>query len=165
MTIYNDLMLSYDRLISTYNDLMRSDNRPMSTYIGLMRSDNRPMSTYIDLMRSYIGLMLSYDRLILIYGDLMASDNRLKPSDNHPKPSGNHPKPSARYTVPDRNLLEVFEKRQLYYWHREKSGSSAEVDYVIEKGGEVIPVEVKSGSTGKMQSLNLFIPEPGTICR
>ena len=53
----------------------------------------------------------------------------------------------------------VYTKAQLYYWHREKRGSSAEVDYLIEKDGQVITVEVKSGSTGKMQSLNLFIDE------
>ncbi len=51
------------------------------------------------------------------------------------------------------------EKNQLYYWHREKRGSNAEVDYLIEKGNQIVPVEIKSGSTGKMQSLNLFINE------
>jgi len=53
----------------------------------------------------------------------------------------------------------VYEKKQLHYWHREKRGSSAEVDYLIEQEGHVVPVEVKSGSSGKMQSLNLFIDE------
>lgn len=53
----------------------------------------------------------------------------------------------------------VFEKRSLYYWHREKRGSSAEVDYVIEMQGKIVPVEIKSGSRGKMQSLNLFMEE------
>jgi predicted AAA+ superfamily ATPase len=51
------------------------------------------------------------------------------------------------------------EKKQLYYWHREKRGSNAEVDYLIEERTEIVPVEIKSGSTGKMQSLNLFINE------
>lgn len=51
------------------------------------------------------------------------------------------------------------EKKQLYYWHREKRGSNAEVDYLIEEGSQIVPVEIKSGSTGKMQSLNLFINE------
>jgi hypothetical protein len=40
------------------------------------------------------------------------------------------------------------------------------VDYIIEQGGQVVPVEVNSGSTGKMQSMNLFISEkrsPGGI--
>lgn len=53
----------------------------------------------------------------------------------------------------------VYEKQQLYYWHREKRGSSAEVDYLIEHEDNIVPVEVKSGSSGKMQSLNLFIDE------
>jgi predicted AAA+ superfamily ATPase len=53
----------------------------------------------------------------------------------------------------------VYEKRQLYYWHRERRGSSAEVDYLIEHNGHILPVEIKSGGSGKMQSLNLFIEE------
>ena len=55
--------------------------------------------------------------------------------------------------------LIIAEKRQLYYWHREKRGSNAEVDYLLEHEGSVVPVEVISGSTGKMQSLNLYIDE------
>ena len=54
---------------------------------------------------------------------------------------------------------QVHEKKKMNYWHREKRGSSAEVDYLIEQENQVVPVEVKSGSTGKMQSLNLFIAE------
>jgi uncharacterized protein len=57
---------------------------------------------------------------------------------------------------------DVHEKKQLFYWHREKRGSSAEVDYVIEMNGEVVPVEVKSGSTGKMQSIYRFLEEKKT---
>ncbi len=53
----------------------------------------------------------------------------------------------------------AYEKGQIYYWHREKRGSNAEVDYLAEHKGHIVPVEVKSGSTGKMQSLNLFIEE------
>jgi predicted AAA+ superfamily ATPase len=47
----------------------------------------------------------------------------------------------------------------LFYWHREKRGSSAEVDYLIENKGAIIPVEVKSGNSGKMQSLYQFLSE------
>jgi hypothetical protein len=50
-------------------------------------------------------------------------------------------------------------KTQLYYWHREKQGSTAEVDYVIQKSDNLIPVEVKSGTQGKMQSLWQFLKE------
>lgn len=45
----------------------------------------------------------------------------------------------------------------LYCWRREETGSSAEVDYVIQYGSHVIPVEVKAGSTGSLKSLRLFM--------
>lgn len=48
-------------------------------------------------------------------------------------------------------------KPELFYWNREKRGSSAEVDYLIEKKSSLIPVEVKSGIQGKMQSLFMFL--------
>jgi predicted AAA+ superfamily ATPase len=54
------------------------------------------------------------------------------------------------------------EKKQLYYWHREKRGSNAEVDYLIEEGTQIVPLEIKSGTTGKMQSMNMFINEKRT---
>jgi len=47
----------------------------------------------------------------------------------------------------------------LYYWHREKHGSNAEVDYVIQLENKIIPIEVKSGTQGKMQSMNIFIEQ------
>ena len=53
-------------------------------------------------------------------------------------------------------------KTQLYYWHREKRGSTAEVDYLYKQEGHILPIEVKSGSSGKMQSLHKFIAETNT---
>ncbi len=50
-------------------------------------------------------------------------------------------------------------KTQLYYWHREKRGSSAEIDYLIQKSDHIIPIEVKSGRQGKMQSMWMFLNE------
>lgn len=47
--------------------------------------------------------------------------------------------------------------RELFYWHREARGSSAEVDYLIEDRGRVVPVEVKSGGRGGLKSLRLFL--------
>jgi len=49
--------------------------------------------------------------------------------------------------------------QQLYFWQREQRNNQAEVDYVIQRGEKIIPIEVKSGTSGKMQSLNLFIKE------
>jgi predicted AAA+ superfamily ATPase len=48
---------------------------------------------------------------------------------------------------------------ELYYWQREKGGSAAEVDYVVQQGQEIIPVEVKAGTKGAMQSMFLFLKE------
>lgn len=43
------------------------------------------------------------------------------------------------------------------FWVREKSQSSAEVDFVVQHQGKLIPVEVKAGSTGRMRSLHQFV--------
>ncbi|MBI5797160.1 MAG: DUF4143 domain-containing protein [Planctomycetes bacterium] len=47
----------------------------------------------------------------------------------------------------------------IYFWAREKRGSMAEVDYVINIGSNILPVEVKSGKEGKLKSLRMFIDE------
>jgi len=49
--------------------------------------------------------------------------------------------------------------QQLYYWQREQKNNHAEVDYIIQRGEKIIPIEVKSGTSGKMQSLHLFLKE------
>ncbi len=56
------------------------------------------------------------------------------------------------YTAPE-------QRAQLFYWQREQRGSHAEVDYLLTVKGEVIPVEVKSGKGGRLQSLHLFLEE------
>jgi len=48
---------------------------------------------------------------------------------------------------------------QLYYWHKEKRGSMAEVDYLLQKDNQIIPIEVKSGIKGRMQSIRIFMNE------
>ena len=48
---------------------------------------------------------------------------------------------------------------ELYYWMREKHGSEAEVDYVVQNGFDIVPVEVKSGTKGAMQSMYQFLTE------
>lgn len=48
---------------------------------------------------------------------------------------------------------------KLHYWVRQKNNSSAEVDYIYPYEGKLIPIEVKSGSIGKIKSLQLFMNE------
>jgi predicted AAA+ superfamily ATPase len=52
-----------------------------------------------------------------------------------------------------------YEKTTLYYWQRESKNSQAEVDYVIQKQDQIIPLEVKAGTKGAMQSMYLFLEE------
>ena len=59
-------------------------------------------------------------------------------------------------------LGSCYEKKSLYYWHRESKNSQAEVDYVIQKQDQIIPIEVKAGTKGAMQSMFLFIEEKKT---
>ena len=50
-------------------------------------------------------------------------------------------------------------RRKLYCWRREKAQSSAQIDYLIQRGTSIVPIEVKSGTQGGMKSLKLFMAE------
>jgi predicted AAA+ superfamily ATPase len=45
----------------------------------------------------------------------------------------------------------------LNFWVREKTTSSAEVDFIWPFEGKLIPIEVKSGAEGKLKSLHLYM--------
>ena len=55
-----------------------------------------------------------------------------------------------------RTINQPYIEPELYYWLREGKGS-AEIDYVIQHGTRIIPIEVKSGTTGTLRSLHLFM--------
>ncbi|BAV04222.1 hypothetical protein SAMN05421788_10449 [Filimonas lacunae] len=52
-----------------------------------------------------------------------------------------------------------YKQETLYYWHREAKNSNAEVDYVIQKSENIIPIEIKAGRKGSMRSMHLFLEE------
>jgi len=54
---------------------------------------------------------------------------------------------------------ELYAEPEAFCWMREKSQSSAEVDYVISFGETIVPVEVKAGKTGTLKSLHVFLRE------
>ena len=56
-----------------------------------------------------------------------------------------------------RTLSPPYIEPTLYCWHREVPGSNAEIDYLITHHTQVIPIEVKSGATGSLKSLHLFM--------
>ena len=49
--------------------------------------------------------------------------------------------------------------RQLTYWLREGRANNAEVDYVVDFSGHIVPIEVKAGRTGTLKSLHQFVAE------
>jgi len=56
-----------------------------------------------------------------------------------------------------RTIEATYVEPALYCWHREEVGSNAEIDYVIQHGNKVIPIEIKSGTTGTLKSLHIFM--------
>ena len=56
-----------------------------------------------------------------------------------------------------RTLCPLFMNPELYYWLRHVGTSDAEVDYVVQHGSHVVPIEVKAGETGGLKSLHLFM--------
>lgn len=53
--------------------------------------------------------------------------------------------------------LNFLRDQKPHFWVREKKGASSEVDLVYSYQGMVIPIEVKSGSTGSLKSLHQFM--------
>jgi len=51
---------------------------------------------------------------------------------------------------------------ELYCWVREKKNASAQIDFIVQCGEAIVPIEVKSGKQGKMQSMWVFMKEKNT---
>jgi len=52
-----------------------------------------------------------------------------------------------------------FLKPELFHWSRNTKGSEAEVDFMIEFDGQIIPIEVKAGTSRTMRSLIMLQKE------
>lgn len=48
---------------------------------------------------------------------------------------------------------------ELFFWARDAKNSQAELDFIVNNGGQIIPIEVKSGPNGKLKSLMAFLKE------
>jgi Holliday junction resolvase-like predicted endonuclease len=57
------------------------------------------------------------------------------------------------------NQQKSYSEPELFYWNRAKSGSTSELDYLFQIGGVILSVEVKSGTTGSLKSLHVFVSE------
>ncbi len=50
-----------------------------------------------------------------------------------------------------------FTNSKLFFWARDKKNSEAEVDYIINIGSKIFPIEIKSGKPGTLKSLKIFL--------
>lgn len=48
-------------------------------------------------------------------------------------------------------------KAEIYFWKRQEKNSTAEIDYLIQRGEQLVPIEVKSGHGSTLRSLHLFL--------
>jgi uncharacterized protein len=48
-------------------------------------------------------------------------------------------------------------KAEIHFWKRKEKNSAAEVDYLIQRGELILPIEVKSGHGSTLRSLHLFL--------
>ena len=59
------------------------------------------------------------------------------------------------------NLSRGADSPCLHYWLREGKTANAEVDYIISRGDWIVPIEVKSGKSGSLKSLQQFVRNKG----
>jgi len=54
------------------------------------------------------------------------------------------------------------DRPRLHYWQRDGASRNAEVDFLLQRGASVLPIEVKAGSSGTLRSLHQFmLKHPG----
>lgn len=53
--------------------------------------------------------------------------------------------------------LNTFNQKKPHFWVRDKAQTTSEVDLLYHHRDKAIPIEIKSGSTGKLRSLHQFI--------
>lgn len=54
---------------------------------------------------------------------------------------------------------DPYQPYELFWWHRSKRGSTAEVDFVIAHNAIILPIEVKAGEIGNLRSMKIFMEE------
>lgn len=58
--------------------------------------------------------------------------------------------------------MMLSQESDLFYWSRDAKSSTAEVDYLAVVDGNIIPIEVKSGPSGRLKSLHMLLDQyPG----
>ena len=48
-------------------------------------------------------------------------------------------------------------KESLFYWRKQKRASQAEVDYLVQIQNQIVPIEVKAGTSKRIKSMQIFL--------
>ena len=48
-------------------------------------------------------------------------------------------------------------RAEIHFWKRKEKNSAAEIDYLIQRGDQIVPIEVKSGHINTLRSLHIFL--------
>jgi predicted AAA+ superfamily ATPase len=125
-------LLEQAKIITTVNAI-----DPSGTPLGATASSKKFKSLFLDmgLMNVICGLQ---------YNSEMLTDNLLK-----------RYKGAMAEQFVGQELVST--DQPLYYWARHAKNSAAEVDYVISAQNTIKPIEVKSGSAGKLKSMHLLL--------
>ena len=115
-----------------------SSASPSGLPLGANISDKRFKTVFLD-----IGLL---SNLIGFYSDRTIDKSKFQSAYNG--------KMAEQFVGQE---LRAASKGKIYYWSREAKSSSAEVDFLVESEGEIVPVEVKSGKSGSLKSLHLLL--------
>ncbi|MBF0199289.1 MAG: ATP-binding protein [Planctomycetes bacterium] len=71
--------------------------------------------------------------------------------------------PLAEQFIGQHLFWEYHSQPELYYWARESRKSNADLDYIVNMGGRILPIEVKAGVSGTLKSLHQFMYEKNGI--
>jgi uncharacterized protein len=56
-------------------------------------------------------------------------------------------------------MQQSYTAAELFYWKRDAQNSQAEIDYIFAIENALTPIEVKSGASGKLRSLHIYMKE------
>ena len=108
---------------------------------AVSRGDELPLSAYQDIQTFKLYLLdVGLLRVMsgLSSGDLVGADDVFGQFDG---------------LFAEQFVLQQLSAHNLYYW---RSGAESEVDFVVQKNGKIIPIEVKSGENVKAKSLRVY---------
>ena len=52
---------------------------------------------------------------------------------------------------------DLISKESLFYWRKQKRASQAEVDYLVQIQDQIVPIEVKAGTSKRIKSMQIFL--------